>query len=95
MAGIKSGKLANKYKTKGLRVVAIDIDTTPYIDFAGSQEKWRKAGADFYLYTMEMNCFTHFKDSQKGYPQVYAIKEWERTDFWPCNEDKLKELFGF
>lgn len=83
--------IANKYKAKGLRVIAIDIDGNSK---EGSQTKWRQAGANFYLYDKDMNCFKSFYASAGGYPYNAAIKEWVGKSI-SDSEDAVKTAFGF
>lgn len=90
-AGKKGNGIANKYRSKGLRVVAIDI--TDYSQ-TKSIEKWKAAGADFYLYNMDMNCLEEFYKRPPGYPYNLAIKEWKKVEIGDT-ETSIKNAFGF
>lgn len=90
-AGSKGNSLANKYRDKGLRVIAIDVDGR---SLDQSLEKWRAAGADFYLYDMDMNCLQPFYKNVPGFPYNIAIKEWKGREI-SDNEASIKAEFGF
>lgn len=93
-AGIKGSKLASKYRSKGLRVIAVDANGG---DLQGSISKWKVAGADFYLYDGNMNCFKEFYKSTPGYPYNLAIKEWKKKQIntnQPTEGD-INSAFGF
>lgn len=74
LAGIKGDKVASKYRSKGLRVVAIDTDGTQKSE---SMSKWKASGADYYLYDTDMNCLiTIYKGLTDGYyPFSFTIKD--------------------
>lgn len=90
-AGKKGSGIANKYRSRGLRVVAIDI--TGYSQ-TKSLEKWIEAGADFYLYDKDMNCLEPFYKNAPGYPYNVAIKKWKGTETYDT-EESIKSQFGF
>ena len=92
-AGSNGGKIASKYRDKGLRVIAIDVDGRQK---ASSQQKWKDAGADFYIYDSDGNCFRHFFTGG-GVPHNVAIKEWksEYIGGGDVGESEVKNAFGF
>lgn len=96
-AGIKGSGLANKYRSKGLRVIAVDADGRSLGD---STKKWKAVGADFYLYDGNMNCLRKLKQFSNsnpfsyGFPYDLAIKEWEGKKIYATEED-IKNAFGF
>ena len=91
-AGKKGSGIANKYRSKGLRVVAIDI--TGYSP-TKSLEKWIEAGADFYLYDGEANCFKPLYNHVQAYPYNSCVKEWKNNKTYSFNEDYVKNIFNF
>lgn len=90
-AGSNSGKLASKYRSKGVRLVAVDANG---VNKAGSEQKWKAAGADFYLYDNNMNCFEKFYKSVPGVPYNMAIKAWQSTAI-DTDESSINWGFGF
>lgn len=90
VAGGKGEGVANKYKNKGLRVVAVDIDGSQKKE---SEKKWKEAGADFYLYDKDMNCLQMFYKDAPGFPYNVAIKEGKGKQIYDT-EDGVKSAFG-
>ena len=87
------GHIADKYRSKGLRVMAVDRDGRSQ---AGSEAKWRAAGANFPLYSNFSNSFEAIYKDVKGYPSRICVKEWQGTKIMVMDyEGELKRIFGF
>ena len=83
--------IAEKYKNKGLRVIAVDRDGRKH---AGSEAKWSAAGANFHLYNRNNNCFATFYRDISGYPSYVCVKEWQKNTI-TGTESEIKNIFGF
>lgn len=95
LAGIKGDKVASKYRSKGLRVVAIDSDGTKKSE---ATSKWKASGADYYLYDKNMNCLISLyeKLSDGYYPFSFTIKDGEGKALTRGGEVSGVEItFGF
>jgi hypothetical protein len=92
LAGSNGDKIASKYRDKGLRVVAIDIEGSQK---GASQAKWKSVGADFYLYDKDMNCLQPFYKSAGGYPYCVAIKDGVIVANNVRSEAQVTSAFGF
>lgn len=83
--------IADKYKSKGLRVVVVDKDGRSH---ALSEDKWRAAGANFPLYNRFNNSFSPIYGDVHGYPSRICVKEWQKEKIYNC-ESEIKRIFGF
>ena len=98
MAGSAKGDIANKYKDKGLRVVAVDRDGS---QIAQIVEKWKTAGANYPLYTVDYCSFASFYEKLDSYPTSYFIRDLTLLKEVKGNikdteaEAEIKKIFGF
>lgn len=94
VAGSSGKNVANKYKDKGLRVIAVDRDATATDE---SVKKWKVSGANYPLYTKDNNSFASFYRNISGYPTCHLIKDWKIVATYNAelNESHVKEAFGF
>ena len=84
--------IADRYKSQGLRVMAVDRDGRSQ---AGSEAKWKAAGAGFPLYSNFSNSFEAIYKDVKGYPSRICVKEWQGTKIMVMDyEGELKRIFG-
>lgn len=92
------GKLVEKYKNQGLRVIAVSSDLSNDYD-EKFIAKWKAAGAKgkYLSYTPDNIVFKPFFNNIKGFPTNILIKEWKdsRMAFPPEYEAELKKAFGF
>lgn len=89
------GKLVEKYKNQGLRVIAISGDKPTDKDFIA---KWKAAGAKgkYLSYTPDNIVFKPFFETVTGYPTDILIKEWKASQMTTIQfETELKKAFGF
>ena len=98
-AGCNGDDIADKYKKQGLRVIAVDPDGSSY---AGSEQKWRAAGANFPLYTRTSCSFDlgtsdgkKYLDHYGGYPSNKAVKKWVVSRLNDYSESGIRDVFGF
>lgn len=100
LAGSAGGNVANKYKDKGLRAIAVDKDNSQITE---TVKKWKAAGANYPLYTVDYCSFASFYEKLDSYPSSYFIKDFVLLEEVKGNiaddgkeaEEKIKKLFGF
>ncbi len=93
VAGSKGDKVASRYRNKGLRVIAIDLDGSAKSE---SQSKWKGSGADYYLYDRDMNALQPFFKPSAGFPYNATIKEWKDKPLGAgVSEAQIVSAFGF
>lgn len=93
-AGSNGSNIANKYKSKGLRVIAVDKDGQSKEE---SVLKWKAAGANYPLYTFSNEfsfSYAPFFAQMQGYPYNVAIKNWKPTQI-NATEIDIKYHFDF
>ena len=61
---------------------------------AGSEAKWRAAGANFPLYSNFSNSFEAIYKDVKGYPSRICVKEWQGKKIIGY-ESEIKDIFDF
>ncbi|MGP1520518.1 MAG: InlB B-repeat-containing protein [Treponema sp.] len=85
--------IADRYKSKGLRVMAVDKDGRLH---DASEAKWKATGASFPLYSRLQNSFQPIYENISGYPSRICVKEWQGTKITVMDyEGELKRIFGF
>ena len=85
--------IADRYKSKGLRVMAVDKNGRLH---DASEAKWKVAGASFPLYSRLQNSFQPIYENISGYPSRICVKEWQGTKIMVMDyEGELKRIFGF
>ena len=84
------GRIADRYKGRGLRVIAVDKDGREH---DASEAKWKAAGAGFPLYSKNGNSFATIYGDVKGYPSRLCVKEWQKKKVF--SESEMKNFFGF
>ena len=89
-----TGNLAEKYKAQGLRTIAVDRDGS---QIAQSVEKWKAAGANYPLYTVNYCSFAEFYKGLDSYPTHYLIKDFTLLKEFKTGitEPEIKSQFGF
>lgn len=96
LAGSANGNVANKYKNKGLRVIAVDKDASQIEE---TVKKWKTAGANYPLYTVDYCSFVSFYEKLDTYPSSYLIKDFTLVKEIKGNptagETDIKNAFGF
>lgn len=94
LAGSASGNVADKYKDKGLRAIAVDKDGT---SIEGAVEKWKAAGANYPLYTVDSCSFAQFYEKLDTYPSSYLIKDFKlvKGPTPGITDEDIKTAFGF
>lgn len=96
LAGSASGNVANKYKDKGLRAIAVDKDNSQITE---TVKKWKAAGANYPLYTVNYCSFAPFYEKLDSYPSSYFIKDFVLLKEVKGNleegEEEIKKAFGF
>lgn len=92
----KEGKLVEKYKNQGLRVITVSGHNETDKKFIA---KWKAAGAEgkYLSYTPDNIVFKPFFGGITHVPANILIKEWKdsRLAFPPKYEAELKKYFGF
>ncbi len=74
------------------------VDVASNSQLKESISKWKAAGADFYFYSLDMNCLEKFYKGTPGYPYNVFIKDWEKLKAGHnelANETSIKNAFGF
>jgi len=94
LAGSGGANLTDKYKDKGLRVVAVDRDGSQINE---TVKKWKAAGANYPLYTVNYCSFAQFYKDLDSYPTSYFIKNLTllKEIKGNCSEEDVKNTFGF
>lgn len=92
-----TGNLYKKYKSKGLKVIAITANGKNDIAFL---QKLKNKNAEFPAYTMDNNVFKKVRTPDKGFPDCVYVKSGKivgkrgSTDVSKYEED-LINFFGF
>ena len=76
-AGSKGEDIAQKFKNRGLRVVAMEDENAGNLFEPNlACNKWNDSGRGYNMYTSQNNClYRHCKGSNVSYPNVHFIKE--------------------
>lgn len=90
--------LAQKFKDKGLRVVALEDGGSGLYNPRGAREKWNTSGRGYNMYTSKNNCFYEFCKPGEAVPQVYFFKEGNKAGERKGGDKEyapfIKEFFG-